>query len=35
MAVQLTHYRFTRAEYHRMVEAGILTDDSPVELIEG
>ena len=35
MAVQLTHYRFTRAEYHRMVEAGILTEDSPVELIEG
>src|SRR3712207_9277641 len=35
MAVQLTHYRFTRAEYHKMVEAGILTEDSPVELIEG
>src|ERR687895_947344 len=35
MAVQLSHYRFTRAEYHRMVEAGILHEDSPVELIEG
>ena len=35
MAVHLTHYRFTRAEYHRMVEAGILHEDSPVELIEG
>ena len=35
MAVQLTHYRFTRADYHRMAEAGILTEDSPVELIEG
>ena len=35
MAVQLNHYRFTRAEYHRMVEAGILDEDSPVELIEG
>jgi Uma2 family endonuclease len=35
MAVQLAHYRFTRTEYHRMVEAGILTEDSPVELIDG
>ena len=35
MAVQATHYRFTRAEYHRMAETGILTEDSPVELIEG
>jgi Uma2 family endonuclease len=35
MAVQLTHYRFTRAEYHRMAETGILSEDSPVELIEG
>ena len=35
MAVQLMHYRFTRAEYHRMAEAGILSEDSPVELIEG
>jgi Uma2 family endonuclease len=35
MAIQLAHYRFTRAEYHKMVEAGILHEDSPVELIEG
>ena len=35
MAVQLMHYRFTRTEYHRMAEAGILHEDSPVELIEG
>ena len=35
VAVHLTHYQFTRAEYHRMVEAGILHEDSPVELIEG
>jgi Uma2 family endonuclease len=35
MAVQPRHYRFTRAEYHRMVEAEILTEDSPVELIDG
>ncbi len=35
MAVQRTPYRFTRADYHRMVDAGILHEDSPVELIEG
>jgi Uma2 family endonuclease len=35
MAILQPHYRFTRAEYHRMVEAGILHEDSPVELIEG
>ena len=35
MAIQQPHYRFTRAEYHRMAEAGILHEDSPVELIEG
>lgn len=28
-------HRFTRREYHAMVEAGILTEDSRVELIEG
>jgi Uma2 family endonuclease len=27
--------RFTVAEYHRLVEAGILRDDDPVELIQG
>lgn len=35
MAVPLKHYRFTRAEYHQMVKAGILHEDSPVELIDG
>ncbi len=35
MAVQLAHYQFTRAEYHRMVAAGILAEDARVELIEG
>jgi Uma2 family endonuclease len=35
VAIQLKHYRFTRTEYHRMAEAGILHEDSPVELIEG
>jgi Uma2 family endonuclease len=35
MAVPLKHYRFTRDEYHRMVKAGILHEDSPVELIDG
>ena len=27
--------RFTVDEYHRMVEAGVLTEDDPVELLEG
>jgi Uma2 family endonuclease len=27
--------RFSVAEYHRMIEAGILTEDDPVELLEG
>ncbi len=35
MAVQLEHYRFTTAEYHRMAEAGALARDARVELIEG
>ena len=35
VAVQRTPYRFTRVDYHRMVDAGILHEDSPVELIEG
>lgn len=35
MAVQLTRRQFTRADYHRMVEAGILGEDDRVELIEG
>jgi Uma2 family endonuclease len=28
-------YRFTVDDYHRMVEAGILTEDARVELING
>ena len=27
--------RFTVAEYHRMLEAGVLTENDPVELLEG
>ncbi len=27
--------RFSVAEYHRMIDAGILTEDDPVELLEG
>src|SRR6516225_7908384 len=27
--------RFTVDEYHRMIDAGILTEDDPVELLEG
>jgi Uma2 family endonuclease len=35
MAVQLARRRFTRAEYHKMVEAGILEPRDRVELIDG
>jgi Uma2 family endonuclease len=35
MAVTLKRRRFTLDEYHRMGEAGILHEDSRVELIEG
>ncbi len=35
MAVQLIRYRFTVADYHRMVEAGILTEENRVELLDG
>jgi Uma2 family endonuclease len=35
MAVELKRYRFTVDEHHRMAEAGILDEDSRVELIEG
>lgn len=35
MAVELNRYRFTRADYHRMAETGILARDARVELIDG
>lgn len=35
IAVQPTRYRFTVDEYHKMTEAGILSEDDRVELVEG
>lgn len=35
MALHLTRRRFTAAEYHQMVEAGILAEDDRIELIAG
>lgn len=35
MAAQPTRYRFTVDEYYQMADAGIFTEDSPVELIDG
>ncbi len=35
MAVEVTRRLFSAAEYHRMAEAGILSEDDRVELIEG
>ncbi|MBD2040813.1 Uma2 family endonuclease [Microcoleus sp. FACHB-672] len=35
MSVQLLRRQFTVEEYHRMAEAGILTEDERVELIDG
>ena len=35
MTVQLQRHTFTVADYHRMLEAGILTEDDRVELICG
>jgi Uma2 family endonuclease len=35
LTLELTRYRFTTADYDRMIEAGILDEDSRVELIEG
>src|SRR2546423_11609672 len=28
-------HRFTVDEYHRIIQAGVLTEDNPVELLEG
>lgn len=35
MAVDLKRHRFTRSDYHRMAQAGILSPDVRVELIDG
>jgi Uma2 family endonuclease len=35
MATQVLQYLFTVEEYHRMAQAGILSEDDRVELIEG
>ena len=35
MATQPAHWRFTVCDYHQMAEAGILTEDDRVELIDG
>lgn len=35
MAAELKRRRFTVDEYHRMADAGILTEDDRVELLDG
>src|SRR4051812_27766102 len=35
MTVLAERWRFSVTDYHRMVEFGILSEDDPVELIEG
>ncbi len=35
MAVELNRHRFTRSDYHRMAQTGILAPDARVELIDG
>jgi Uma2 family endonuclease len=35
MATQIKHWKFTVTDYTRMAEAGILTEDDRVELIDG
>lgn len=35
VSIDVPRHRFTVADYHRMAEAGILTEDDRVELIEG
>lgn len=34
-SVQLAHYRFSVADYHLMLETGVLNEDSQVELLNG
>lgn len=34
-SVALAHYQFTVADYHRMLETGVLNEDSHVELLNG
>lgn len=34
-SVQLAHYQFSVADYHRMLETGVLNEDSQVELLNG
>lgn len=35
MATEPARWRFTVRDYHQMIEAGILTEDDRVELIDG
>src|SRR3954447_3983331 len=35
VAIQLTPRRFTAAEYHQMIEAGVFGQDERLELIDG
>ncbi len=35
MPAEITRHRFTVEEYHKMAEAGVLSEDDRVELIEG
>ena len=35
VAVRIPRRRFTTAEYHRMGEAGVLSEDDRVELLDG
>ncbi len=35
MALQLARHLFTTTEYHRMIEAGVLTENDRVELLNG
>lgn len=35
MRAEFTRHRFTADELHRMVEAGVLDEDAPIELLDG